>query len=144
EGEEGFLAGPFEVVPGEVFGEVGGLFHDPLAGFGVGGERVRFELGEAGPEVVEVSVAAEEEPDEVEDAAFGAGELVLLGAGWGEEEPDDREVEGEGEGDELLGVELPAPVAFDGPLDGRDAGFGELLAEVLGEQVGDVVLGPAA
>lgn len=88
EGEQGFLAGPLEVVPAEVLGEVGGLFHDSLAGLGVGGEPVRLQLREAGSEVVEVSVAAEEEPDEVEDAALGARELVLLGPGRGEQEPD--------------------------------------------------------
>jgi hypothetical protein len=68
---------------------------------------------------------------------------VLLGPGRGEEEPDDGQVEGEGEGDEFLGVELAATFALDGAFDGRDARLGELLAEVLGEQVGHVVLGPA-
>ena len=49
--------------------------------------------------------------------------------GWGKKEPDQGEVEGQGEGQDFVGVEFPVAVAFVGPFDGGDAGLGKPLAE---------------
>jgi hypothetical protein len=50
-------------------------------------------------------------------------------ARWWEEEPHQGEVEGEGEGEDLVGVEFAVAVAFVGAFDGGHAGLGEALAQ---------------
>ena len=65
-------------------------------------------------------------------------------SGWGEEEPHQGKVEGEGEGQDFVGVELPVAVAFVGAFDGGDAGLGEALATGAFEGSGGVFLGPAS
>ena len=65
-------------------------------------------------------------------------------AGWGEEEPEDGQVEDHGEDEQFVGVELAAPFPVPGPFDGGDTGLGEPLAEVGLESVGEFFLGPAA
>ena len=61
-----------------------------------------------------------------------------------EKEPDQRQVERQGEGEDFLGVELSVPVALVGPLDGGDARLGEPLAQEPFEGAGGLFLSPAA
>src|SRR5690606_1210687 len=63
-------------------------------------------------------------------------------AGWGEEEVDDGEVEGEGVDEDFLGVELSWPFSVPGSFDGGDAGLGEAGTGEVCEAGGEVFLGP--
>ena len=63
---------------------------------------------------------------------------------WGEE-VEDGDVEGPGQGDEVVGGELADPVAGDGAFGVGDHRFAPFLAGHCGEQPGDLGLGePAA
>jgi hypothetical protein len=55
--------------------------------------------------------------------------MVRWSPGGGQEEPDERQVERQGEGEDLLGVEFSAPVSVVGPFDSRDARLWQSLPE---------------
>jgi hypothetical protein len=104
-------------------------------------------------EQVLVGLVAEDEVDEEREGGpelLGVGGLELDGdarlvaVGWGwHEEPADGELEGAGEGDDLVGVEVADELAGDGAFGLGDAGFGPALADVGLECLGGLVLGPA-
>ena len=97
-------------------------------------------------------VVAEDEVGEHGERSAELGGIRRTELGWDagrgpgrgrEEEPRDREVERPGEGDDLVGIELPDPVAVDAALGGREAGLGPAPAEVGLERLGGLLLGPA-
>jgi hypothetical protein len=80
---------------------------------------------------------------------FGVGCAQLGGDpgrcpwGWGQEEPGHGQIEGSGEGDDLVGVELADAFAVDRAFGGGEAGLGPPDPELGGERLGGLVLGPA-
>ena len=86
------------------------------------------ELAEPVVDRSELVFSPEDDSVQLADDIAGAVEGAMVGR-WGEEEPHQGQVEGEREGQDLLGVELSAPLALVGPFDGRDAGLGKALAK---------------
>ncbi len=111
-------------------------------GFGCGGVGDA-ELAEPFVDRFELSGSSEQPGVQLIDGT-GRGSHEPVVAGWGEEEPEDGEIEDHGEDQQFVGVELSAPLAVPGPFDGGDAGLGEPLAEVGLEPVGELFLGPSA
>jgi hypothetical protein len=91
---------------------------------------------------LELVFAPEQHAVELAHEVGGVVQRAVV-AGWGEEEPDQRQVEGQGEGEDLLRVELPAAVAPVGAFDGGDAGLGETLAEEPLQSLRGLLLGQA-
>ena len=92
------------------------------------GRLVDAEFSESFVHGLELFFAPEDDPVELADGVGGVMQVAVV-AGWGEEELCQRKVESEGEGEDLVGVELTVAVAFVSAFDRGDAGLGEALAQ---------------
>ena len=92
---------------------------------------------------MELLFAPEDDAVELADDVGGVVKGAMVARRW-EEEPDEGQIEGQGEGENLVCVELAVAVAFVGAFDGGDAGLGEPLSQEPFEGFCRLFLSPAA
>ena len=110
------------------------------------GEREFFVVGEVpfveeGFPFGEVVGSAEDGFEHGQRVDARSGDVDEDACGGRGEEVEDGDVEGSGQGDEVVGGELADPVAGDGAFGVGDHGFGPLFAGHRGEEPGDLGLG---
>jgi hypothetical protein len=83
-------------------------------------DLVRFldpDLAESFVDGFELAFSAKDDAVELADDVGRVAKLAVV-SGWGEEEPDEWQIECQGEREDFLGVELTASIPLVGPFDG--------------------------